>query len=574
MLRKILERDSETLLSDLRVTLGDLRASLAAAGAPTPSQEALADSLRQLDELFLLVVVGEFNAGKSVLLNALIGQDLLEQGVTPTTGQVHLLRYGDAVDRRVAEDGYTIIEAPIELLRQIHLVDTPGTNAIDREHEALTRRFVPRADLVLFVTSADRPFTESERAFMQGLREWGKKVVVLVNKIDILERQDEIDQVVRFVRESANSLLGFDPTVFALSGRRALRAIEAGEEDAAFEELLAFVNETLDERERLRLKLENPLHVGLKLVAEQSTVGDQRLELLAGDFETLDDLERQVALYREDMDREFRHRLNEVEALIGEIENRGIAFFDDRLRILRVPDLLNKSKNQLAFEREVIGDLPDRIEKMVNDLIDWMVDSELRQWQAVTAHVRRREGEHEGRIVGSVEESAFETSRARLLDSLGRSASRAVETYDQRHESERLAASVQQAVAGTALLQVGAVGLGGLVAALASTTAADITGFLAAGTLATLGLFVIPNKRRQAKAELRERLGQLRSQLTASLRSQFESEISRSQRSIEEAVQPYTRFVRSEREKLEGERETFRALRHRLEELAGRIEQI
>ena len=69
-----------------------------------------------------------------------------------------------------------MITAPVEMLREINIVDTPGTNAVRREHEALTREFVPRSDLVLFITSADRPFTESERAFLQSIREWGKKV--------------------------------------------------------------------------------------------------------------------------------------------------------------------------------------------------------------------------------------------------------------------------------------------------------------------------------------------------------------------------------------------------------------
>ena len=71
-------------------------------------------------------------------------------------------------------------------------MDTPGTNAVLREHEALTREFVPRSDLVLFVTSADRPFTESERAFLEAIRDWGKKIVVVVNKIDILETEDDL----------------------------------------------------------------------------------------------------------------------------------------------------------------------------------------------------------------------------------------------------------------------------------------------------------------------------------------------------------------------------------------------
>ena len=88
-----------------------------------------------------------------------------------------------------------IVTAPVELLRDVHVVDTPGTNAIIREHERITADFVPRSDLVLFVTSADRPFTETERAFLEQVRGWGKKVVIVINKIDILEDEQQVADV-------------------------------------------------------------------------------------------------------------------------------------------------------------------------------------------------------------------------------------------------------------------------------------------------------------------------------------------------------------------------------------------
>lgn len=47
-------------------------------------------------------------------------------------------------------------------LKQMNLVDTPGTNVILQRQQRLTEEFVPRADLILFVISADRPLTESE----------------------------------------------------------------------------------------------------------------------------------------------------------------------------------------------------------------------------------------------------------------------------------------------------------------------------------------------------------------------------------------------------------------------------
>lgn len=67
----------------------------------------------------------------------------------------------------------------------------------------MTHEFLPRSDLVLFVTSVDRPFTESERAFLALIREWGKQVVIVLNKIDILEAPDDLVAVERFIQESA-----------------------------------------------------------------------------------------------------------------------------------------------------------------------------------------------------------------------------------------------------------------------------------------------------------------------------------------------------------------------------------
>src|SRR3954454_21521137 len=100
---------------------------------------------------------------------------------------------------------------PAEVLREISIVDTPGTNDIISRHEELTRDFVPRSDLVLFVTSADRPFTESERTFLEQIREWGKKIVFILNKIDTLPQPADREEVTRYVRENAGSLLGEPP---------------------------------------------------------------------------------------------------------------------------------------------------------------------------------------------------------------------------------------------------------------------------------------------------------------------------------------------------------------------------
>ena len=577
MLRRILSKSADQLLVEERAALARLAAALAKFDAATEDARTLAASARQLDELFLLVVAGEFNAGKSAFINALLGGRILEEGPTPTTTRIHVIGYGPEVSRSAvdAEGLIDSVAAPVELLREIRIVDTPGTNAIHREHEAITRDFVPRSDLVLFITSADRPFTESERAFLESIRDWGKKIVLVLNKIDLLDRPEDLEKVVAFVRESARTLLGFTPELFPLSGKQALRGKESGDaallESSRFAALEKYLIETLDEKERIRLKLGNPLGVAAHLVEKYSAVAESRLALLADDVATLDALERQLALYKEDMGREFRFRLADVDMVLHELENRGVSFFDDRLRLGKVFDLLNKEKTRNDFVREVVADVPQSIDRRVHQVIDWMVSSDLRQWQAILEHLAKRKAAHADKIVGEAGLGSFEIDRNRLLESVGRAAQRSVESFDHAAEAERMAESVKAAVANTALVEVGALGLGALLVHLAATAAADFTGIVAAGTVAALGFFILPSRREKAKRDLREKIEALRQKLMSALTGQFDREIERSLHRIDEGVGPYSRFVRSERGHLADLREELAQIDGQVTRLQGEV---
>jgi hypothetical protein len=454
-------------------------------------------------------------------------------------------------------------------------VDTPGTNAIFREHEAITAEFVPRADLVLFVTSADRPFTETERGFMQVIREWGKKIVVVINKVDILETPAEVEQVEQFVKRSAATLLGFEPDVFPVSARAAFRAKTSGEAPGGgpdrFGYLERYVSRTLDERERLHLKLQNPIGVGLRLADRYREVADARLDVLKEDVRAIDDIEMQVKVYQDDLGRDFGFRLSHVDNVLHDFEKRGVAFFDDTLRLARVLDLLNKGRLKGDFERQVVRDMPQLIERGVADVIDWMVASDLRNWQGVMDRIQARRSAHAHRLVGEIG-GTFSYDRGRLLDTVGRAAEAAVKGYDKEREASEMAESVRLAVAGTALAGAGALSLGAVVTALASTTFADVTGILAASALAVLGLFVIPVRRQQAKRALREKIETLRAHLMDALRTQFDRELERSIQRVRDAIAPYTRFVRAEQERLTGIRDALQGLRNELSSLQRRVE--
>jgi GTP-binding protein EngB required for normal cell division len=572
----ILDEQVEGLLKEERQLLSDLRVALARFGAPAEDQETLGESIQQLDDFFLLVVVGEFNSGKSAFINALLGEPVLEEGEIPTTAQVTILRHGEELGRVATSDRLHTVTAPIELLSDVSIVDTPGTNSIIRGHEEITTDFVPRSDLVLFVTSVDRPFTESERLFLERIRDWGKKVVVIVNKVDILETEGALENVAKFVASGARDSLGVEPQVFMVSTKLAQRA-KHGEpalwDRSRFEPLERYIQETLDEGERLRLKLANPLGVGNHLVKQYLGVVDERIDLLGEDLTLLTDVDQQLVTYRQDMARDFDLHMKGIENVLYEMEQRGRDFFEETFRLRRVFDLLDKKAVQQGFERQVVGDVPRGIERKVNELIDWVVDSDYRQWQAVTDYLAERRRQHRERIIGDAA-GGFHYERERLFEGLGREAQRLVDEYDREREAQEIADGARFAVATVAAMEVGAVGLGTLVVALATTVAADVTGLLMASLVAFLGLFVIPGRRRQAEREMREKIAAMRDRLTTTLRNQFEREMERIMERIHRTIAPYSRFVRTEHSRLTSTRNELDELRAAMEQLRARVEAI
>ncbi|HLX57971.1 MAG TPA: dynamin family protein, partial [Ktedonobacteraceae bacterium] len=527
--------------------------------------DAYATTLREvtgaLDELFLLVIVGEFNAGKSACINALLHTNVLEEGVVPTTTRITIVRYGEQNEQQQRDNAILELHYPADFLQDISIVDTPGVNAVLREHERLTEEFIPRSDLILFVTSVDRPFTQSERIFLERIRNWGKKVIVVLNKIDILQTPEALAEVVTFVRENCKNLLGFQPEIFPVSALQAQQARTAMGHAAVelwdsshFGQLEEYLFRTLDEKERVRLKLLSPLGVMQRLLNETQRSVGQRANLLAEDARTVATIEEQLRLYQEDMETNFSHRLGEIENIVLEMRERGDRFFDSTIRLGRIFDLLQTQRIRSEFEQEVIGDSAPRIDVTVQGLIDWLVEHEHRLWQDVMEYLDRRSqvsARRDSEMVGSVSRQ-FDYNRRTLLQSVARTATTVVETYDRRAEAQELSEDLRTAVAQTALAGAGGIGLGAAIVAIAgAAAAADVTGIIAGVTLISLGLYIIPARRTRAKRNFNEKMQELRTRLHNAMNEQFHKELNNAINRVRDAIAPYTRFVRAEQQKTE-----------------------
>ncbi len=568
--------DARAALTAERALLRDLQALLVRADVRGDAEAALRDAADDLDGLFLLVVVGEFNAGKSSLVNALLGAAVMREGVTPTTDRVTLVQHGDEARFEERSGDLASVTHPAARLEDLVLVDTPGTNAVVARHQELTERFVPRADLVLFVTSADRPFTQSERAFLSMIEGWGKPVTVIVNKADLLREPAEIDEVVGYVRRNARETLGITPPVFALSARAARAAQEAADTDAlvasGLPALEAHLARTLD-TSRLRLKLGNPLGVARHVALEVGTALEQQRALLLEDRRTLDEVDRQQGQWRKDVRREGQSYVDRVTTVLLEVERRAEVFLDETVRLSKVMTLLRPEQVKTAFETRVVRDAERRIDEAVAAMVDWLLERTLQQWEDVVTFVNERRRAGEERVIGEVG-GRFQYDRRTLIRSLRDRAEGVLEGFDREAEGRRLGEALKASVVQTGLIQVGGVGLGAAAVAIVTSTAWDVTGIAAGLTVMGLGLLVLPRRKAQAKRRLHQQLATVRDGLTEGLGSQLDDESARASERLAHAIEPYTRFVRTELERLEALQEQLEAWRAREADLRSDVERL
>ncbi len=563
------------LVAREKLLIGDLRGLLSRLDASESDLIDLKTALRDLEGIFMLVVIGEYNAGKSSLLNALVGEKVMPEGVTPTTDRVVIVNYGET--ERESEDSATLLRRsyPADILRNLALVDTPGTNAVITRHQELTERFIPRADLVLFVTSADRPFTESERAFLELIGSWGKKITLVVNKLDILEGPEQRQQVLDFVCDHGRKTLGVTPQVFGVEAKRAFRARAAGNEaelkGTGLPEIESYIETNLAPDERFRLKLLSPLGVARHLTEHYQGVLARRLGLLADDRSTLDEIGRQRDQFTRDMRREFQAYLARTKTILLEVERRGDIYFNDTVRLRNLFSLMNSERIKEQFQARVIRDADKDIEIAVGETVDWFLSRNLQLWEDVMGFINERRQAGEERVIGEVG-GRFQYDRQALIRALRERTQEVLDSYDEREEAERLADQLQNSVVQTGLLQVGGIGLGAAVLAFISSAALDITGVVTGLTLAGIGLLVIPRRRAQAKRELHKRMQELRDGLDLGLSKQLDAEMLRSSEKLSGAIAPYTRFVRSELERLESHQAELDALAAESEELQRTIE--
>ncbi len=306
----------------IRGVLADLAKAAEAAGLPSVARDVLETRLPKLDdERFTIVVLGEFNHGKSTFINALLGGPVLPTGITPTTAVLSHITQGakigaaivlDSGERKTIDvkklaDWLTVeglagkapagegvhhvgeLDAhPRPILDdRVTIVDTPGVNDINEQRAEITYGYLPRADAAVFLLDATQILSASERQFLEEriLRSSRDRLLFVVAKADLLDAA-ELEETLAFARKHLAAIVP-EPVVLPVSARRALAGDSEG---SGLPAVVAELGATVA-NERRRLLLDNALGDATRL----SAFVRQSLAIRRKSFELpMDELESRI----------------------------------------------------------------------------------------------------------------------------------------------------------------------------------------------------------------------------------------------------------------------------------------
>ena len=502
-----------------------------------------------LENLFSIVFIGEFSTGKSSIINALLGEDILSEGITPTTDEITILRYSD-VEGRDTRDGSRYVSLTQERLKGIYIVDTPGTNVTLEQHEKLTQDFIPKADIVFFTIGAERAVTGSEAKLIEFIKdEWLKNIVFLLNKTDIAKDQQELDALISHTRSELERNFNVKPHLIPLSAKLARQARGSEEpalyEKSGFKELEQYIFDTLGEQERIRMKIESTSQFALSLASETEEALTADIEKIASDEARLAEFEAKLDGMSSDIVQNSTQFTERIRSRLLEFKTRGIEFIDDLIRFSNVFKLVSKSKVAKEFEYRVSRQTVEELEKDLNSMVTW-TEREARGLLESAIGFYNESIRPESGAPGT----AFTYDRTALIDTVREELEKKQREIDPKALGGNLVDSARGAVASVLGVQAGTLALGAAVVSAFSSIIVDVTGIVATLALMATAFAILPKKRRDAMKEFSVKVDALIEEITTSVSSQLERDLDNIKLQVLESLIPLREFYQSEKDKL------------------------
>lgn len=433
----------------------------------------LLDTAADLQEMFVLVVIiGEFNAGKSTFVNALLGDALLPIGITPTTDAIELVRYAPTKSRAPVQRGEAIREwtHPNTGAPGVVIVDTPGTGSVFQKHEQIAKSFLHRSDLVIFVISAKRAFAETERLYLELARDFGKKIIIVVNQIDLLDSREQ-SQVIDFVKQQAAELLDLRPPIFSVSAKNSLQGEKSSglfnrtaRNDWGMNPIRDYLRETFEQVPPAKQKLLTQLELARSIVGRHRQTVQARLTLVGNDKAQTEELQNELERQAGALDTQLQAALAELHTIFEALHKRSDTFIEAHLNVTRAIRGLDRDKMRAEFETEVIGTALTQVKTVSEQYVNTLVDGGRAYWRSVIDRLNKLEAMLKEES-GNLDAATYADQRAALQEALALAAAE-MKSYTDNRVVEGLEDTFTQNVRGFTLSVTGA--LSGVIAFLLS----------------------------------------------------------------------------------------------------------
>lgn len=476
---KVIDSRMLDLKRKLAEVLSDLKGLAEQCGDPNQAK-LIQDSLAAVNDPFRFVVIGEVKSGKSSFINSLLGADICKVAPEPCTDAIQEIVYADQEMVEVLGPNRKRIGRPIDFLKTITIVDTPGTNSMVNNHELIAREYIPHSDLVVFVFSAKNPHTRSAWDFLHFVRqEWSRKVIFVLQQMDL--EPDHLAQQLQSVRDYAVQGGISSPTIFATSARW---ESQGQAERSGLATVRLFIRESITGGRHILQKLEGHVSAAQKVlstISQQLDAAKQKLDL--------DRAYREKVRAR--LGRGHDRSTREVEDLLTRLLNAYDAIIGDFKEEFRqgmdVWTLLRRSMPGGVSNKEWLEDLQRRLEASLERKVNQVATEEAQLFmdsiKALLLDLLEDTRRDTSPTATAGALSRIERQRQEILDGIKTQLESLARDQEPLQQGVSAASrNIGQAVVGGGLLT----GIGAIIATVTKVVIFDITG----GILATMGLLV------------------------------------------------------------------------------------
>ena len=441
------------------------------------------------------------------------------------------------------------MKLPIEWLKDINLIDTPGLNSLHADHQQRTTEFIPRSDIIFFLTSVSQVLSKSEKKFLDYIRKWNKKAVIILSKKDLVNN-DDLEKIEKYLKSHFEKEFGYVPVVIPTSSKHFFDSLEERDPErgqqlynqSGIPELKNYINNTLTSSERIKMKFKNALHISDMMLNKYGESCEKEIKNMDSKMIDINKMDETSKQYIDQMKSYIQFNNSDLQRILDDAKMKTIGLIDEYVRISNFMIIFNKNKFAEKFKTEIGDSLNSDLESKVNYMVDHFAEKNEYFFQKVKDDL----AEKFSTIEGLDYKNQIEKHREIILQKTIRDLTN---KENKLNFATKISEEVRTAYWNTLAFELTTIfGIG--AASYLSTLALPIEPILIPTigiVIGAGGLGLLPYKRKQLKKRIHIKTEEVSEKLSSILSGHFENEINKHLSRIEGIMSPHKKILKENR---------------------------